>query len=123
MAVVSNSKIYHNSNAISKLTSTDNLNNCFNLVYKRRLKDGQNSDIWSLGLNWPEVRLSIQQELSKGSYQLEPLTAYQSKHGTLTRWSSRDAVVLKAISLWLAPIIASYIPSGCWQWCASNYQY
>jgi len=74
-------------------------------VYQKRKKSSAYNDIWSLSFNWVSERRRIQKELLLGTYQLQPIETFWTPNGRLTRWSSVDAVVLKAISMKLTEIM------------------
>jgi RNA-directed DNA polymerase len=93
--------------------STHNLNTAFAAVYAARDKDGPNSDIWTLSLQWNTIRQYLQTTLLAGHYTLSPAKVYHIEHDYLTRWSAQDAVVLKAISLILAPLVANFVGMKC----------
>ena len=105
---------HHQSNMMSDIVATAHLDQAFAAIYKRRRNDHFNSDLWAFSLNWPAERRKIQQALLQGCYQLSPVMAYRSAKGRLTRWSSRDAVVLKAISLQLTAVLDSHIDQRCY---------
>jgi len=85
-------------NLISEVASSDKLEKAFAVVCKKRKKEGDHSDIWFLRRRWKEEKRRIIKELLIGKYQMEPVHCYKVKDGNyITRWSSRDSVVLKAI--------------------------
>ena len=58
------------------------------------------ADIWELRFHWTEAKLSIQQALAKGDYRFEALARVTKTDGeTVHVWSSRDALVLKALAI------------------------
>lgn len=57
------------------------------------------SDIWDLRFHWPTEKGRIQAELRSGAYQFEPQRRICKPGGdTLHLWSTRDALVLKALT-------------------------
>lgn len=70
--------VYHlkkifDTNLISSVSATSNLNAAFDAVYKNRKNYHHNSDIWHLSKNWDKIRVQIQGELLLGQYYLEPV--------------------------------------------------
>ncbi len=107
-------KISHDTNLLSQVVSTENLDNAFKAVYPRRQKNGPNSCIWSLSLRWPEVRDEMRIRLLAGNYELSPVSVYRSDQGYLSCWGSYDAVILKALSLVLAPLVSDSVGTRCY---------
>lgn len=99
---------------MSDIVATDNLDKAYNHVYKARVSDTHNSDIWALSLDWEKRRSHIQHTLLSGKYQLSPLSSSRAPSGIYTRWSSQDAIILKAISQVLASIISITIDEKCY---------
>jgi len=106
--------IIHDSNLLSSIASNDMLNAAFKHVYKKRKKDGHNSDIWETSLNWEKYRSDIRDQLLSGTYQLSPLMLFASKEsGLLSRWSSINMIVLKALSWGLQDKTGQYVGKQC----------
>jgi retron-type reverse transcriptase len=98
-------KIY-NSNMMSEITSSSVMDEAFTNVYKARLKDHANSDIWRLSLAWSLYKHRLREQLLSGTYQLSPLSVYFNHDGEyVSRYCSKDAVVLKAISIVMGQVI------------------
>lgn len=98
---------------MSQIVSGDNMQIAFEAIYANRKKDDANSDIWSLSLQWPEVGAHLRTRLLAGGYVLSPVTVYRTKSGYFSRWNSEDAVVLKALSQVLTPLMCGAIGHRC----------
>ena len=102
------------SNLMSRIASNEVLDAAMTHVDKRRLSKDANSDIWDLSLHWSTRRETIREHLLTGRYQLSPLQVLGSKNGhALTRWSSMDAVVLKAMTIVLTPLLGTKMDRRC----------
>jgi len=65
------------------------------------------TDIWDCRFHWAVVKQDIQRLLRRGNYQFEPMSRVIKKCGEVIHvWSSRDALVLKA----LATVLAEHLP-------------
>ena len=90
------------------------LNEAFHFVYAKRKNKSHNDDIWDLCRNWQTIKKDLRTQLLNGSYQLSPVVVFGNKGShRLTRWSSQDAVVLKAVALVLTPIVHNKITQQC----------
>lgn len=108
-----NKKIY-SLNLMSEITSSENLDKALAHVYRTRKDDVHNSDIWSLSLYWDKYKTTIREELLSGNYLLTQLSVFKGGDGKYyTRFSSKDAVVLKAIAMILDPIIIKDVGDRC----------
>jgi hypothetical protein len=62
-----------------------------------------NADVWHLRFHWRAERRRLLRSLRAGTYRFEPVRRVETGDGdVLHLWSSRDALVLKALSLMLA---------------------
>ncbi|WP_131795838.1 reverse transcriptase/maturase family protein [Fluoribacter gormanii] len=98
------------SELISEIASNTTLQRVFEAVYQRRKKDSYNSDLWDLILHWEEFR----EQLFSGEYQLSPMHTYSTSEGLVSRFGPQDVVVLKSLSLILAPLIKAYVGERCY---------
>ena len=72
------------------------------LCQQRRHHPAQ-SDIWDVRFHWQQEKTQIQQRLKNGAYYFAPLQCIQKQNGEVIHlWSSRDALVLKLITLTLS---------------------
>lgn len=60
-------------------------------------------------MHWEQLRRQLQQDLLAGDYLLSPTRSYYIAKKYLSRWDAQDAVVLKALSLVLAPQVADFM--------------
>jgi RNA-directed DNA polymerase len=59
-----------------------------------------NADVWHLRAHWPCERKRLLRELRRGTYRFEPVRCCRGADGHFMHlWASRDAVVLKALTL------------------------
>lgn len=77
------------------------LQSCFDDLKKSRKDSHHNNDIWHLSLNWEKELPLIIEQLSNGTYKLEPAQKYYIKdiNQPVTVWTSRDTVVLNALKI------------------------
>lgn len=62
-----------------------------------------NADVWHLRYHWKAERKQLLKQLRQGRYCFAPVRCCQAAEGKVIHlWSSRDALVLKALSLMLA---------------------
>ena len=72
----------------------------------RRRDYPANADIWWFRRNWASEKQRLQQDLLTGTYRFEALDRVELKDGSsVDVWTSRDALVLKAMSLCLAGVL------------------
>lgn len=66
-----------------------------------------NSDVWSLRFDWETIKPALQQTLRRGDYRFEPMSRVTKANGEVVHiWSSRDALVLKAMAI----VLAEHLP-------------
>jgi RNA-directed DNA polymerase len=105
---------HFSSNLMSRVCTRALLEQAKTHVYRCRLNDHHNSDIWDLCFHWETYRDALQQQLIQGTYQLSPLSVFGSQNGhRLTRWSARDAVVLKALTIVLTEVLTPVVDPRC----------
>lgn len=105
---------HFDTNLMSDIVSTQNLNQAYDYICKARSKDHHNSDIWSLRGQWEKIRPKIQDSLLRGTYNLSPLSIFKTPDGIFTKWDSVDAVVMKAVSLKVSKILENKISPRCY---------
>ncbi|KKL73530.1 hypothetical protein LCGC14_2074000, partial [marine sediment metagenome] len=89
------------------------LEKAFKYVCKKRIGYSHNNDIWDLKLTWNREKQQLYEQLNSGTYSFEPVRKITSESGTLEIWSSRDAVVLKALEMMLSERIRSELSAKC----------
>ena len=110
----SNQPRQFSTNLMSEITSNAVLDAALAEISKRREEDKDSSDIWELRRHWQAHKHIIREQLLAGIYYLSPVDHFGYKNGhALTRWSEQDAVVLKAMSTVLTPIITDRIDTRC----------
>jgi RNA-directed DNA polymerase len=110
----STNKKVHHTNLMSEIISNENLDKALEHVYKSRKNETHNSDIWSLSLYWENNKKAIRKELLSGKYLLTQLSVFKGGDGKYySRFSSRDAVVLKAVAMILDSIIIEDVGDRC----------
>jgi hypothetical protein len=73
-----------------------------------RAKASPNADIWDLRRNWSQLRQSLKQQITTGTYLFAPLQRVRHATGPAYSWSAQDALVLKALTLALADILPTH---------------
>jgi len=92
---------------IAQIASGEVLETAFEWLCHRRLKYSANSDIWSFRRNWSDEKTRIRREVRAGQYRFDLLSRITLSNGdAVDLWSSRDALVLKALAL----VLAEYLP-------------
>ena len=88
------------------LTSEAVLEEAFAWLCRQRKSWPDSADIWNLRRHWPAEKAHLQRELRAGTYQIGLLTRTSLATGEeVDLWSARDAVVMKALALVLAPVL------------------
>ena len=105
--------LHHASNLMSDVISNTVLDSAFAHVCKAREDKPANHDIWHLRFHWAPIKESLQDRLLQGTYQLSPLSVYSTCQGTYSSWASLDAVVLKALSIILTPVVSHFVTKHC----------
>lgn len=81
-------------------------NTAYSWLCKQRCNYPANSDIWHLRFNWKTVKPALEKQLRDGRYQFDPLQSIAKQDGQIIHlWSSRDALVLKLITLLLSTLL------------------
>jgi retron-type reverse transcriptase len=91
---------------IEQIASDEILDEAYAWLCRRRRDYPTNTDIWWFRCNWASEKVRLQQDLLTGTYRFEALDRVTLKDGsTVDVWTSRDALVLKALSLCLADVL------------------
>ena len=78
----------------------------YHWLCKQRHHYPANSDIWHLRFHWQNEKPKLIKDLCSGCYQFAPLQRIIKKNGQIIHlWSSRDALVLKLLTLHLASVL------------------
>ena len=89
MLQIHKAKQIFDTNIISSVATTQNLNEAFDAVYKNRKKYHHNNDIWHLSKNWNTERKQIQSDILSNSYNLEPVKVRRYKRRCLSMWTQK----------------------------------
>ena len=86
--------------------SEEQWDTAYTWLCKQRLNYPANADIWHLSFNWYKEKSTLKNKLLSGGYHFSPLQSITKQDGsTIHLWSSRDALVLKLITLSLTNIL------------------
>ncbi len=82
------------------------IDQAYQWVCEQRRNYPENADIWHLRFHWQSERARILQSLCVGNYDFAPLQVIAKADGTIIHlWRSPDALVLKALTLAIAPLL------------------
>ena len=82
------------------------IDEAYQWLCKQRRNHPNNADIWHLRFHWQAERVGILQSLQRGDYFFAPLQRITKADGTVIHlWRSADALVLKALTLAIAPLL------------------
>jgi RNA-directed DNA polymerase len=91
---------------IEQIASDAILDEAYAWLCQRRRDYHANAEIWSFRRNWPAERRRVQHDLLTNSYRFEALDRVGLKDGcSVDIWTSRDALVLKALTLCLTSVL------------------
>lgn len=104
---------HHGSNLMSDVVASSSLSVAYASVCKARINSHSNDDIWHLRHHWCNLQSQLRKILLAGEYRLSPLQVYNASRGMFSRWCSQDAVILKALSTVLTPIVQRAVGKRC----------
>jgi RNA-directed DNA polymerase len=82
------------------------LNQAYKWLCHRRKDYGANADVWNFRRNWQSEKARLRADLIAGCYRFDVLDRVTLKDGSIiSLWSSRDALVLKAMTLCLEAVL------------------
>ena len=84
------------------MISADILDLADKWLCQQRKDAHHNHDVWDLRWHWNEVRPDLLQQLAEGTYRLSPTRMVRIEGDCFEVWSSRDSLVLKAVSIVLS---------------------
>ena len=88
------------------LASDEVLDAAFAWVCQRRRDWSANADIWSFRRDWPDEKRRLKDALLAGQFRFGLLARVTEADGSeADLWSARDALVLKALTMVLAPVL------------------
>jgi hypothetical protein len=92
---------------LATLASDTVIDAAYHWLCQQRRHWPADTEIWDLRFHWPGEKHRIQQALLRGKYRFNALSRITKANGeTIHVWSSRDALVLKA----LANVLADHLP-------------
>ncbi len=89
---------------IDDVITNEQLEVAYAWLCAQRKEHSHNNSIWHLRHHWVKQKEEIKEQLLCGTYRLKPLTVYTINKDIVSSWEACDALVLKAISLTLAPL-------------------
>lgn len=90
----------------SKMINPHHIDDAYEWLCRQRRHHPENADIWHLRFYWAKERNRIIQALRTGDYYFAPLQVINKADGTTIHlWQSPDALVLKALTLAIAPVL------------------
>ena len=98
---------------MGEIASDAVLDAAYEWLCRRRREAPSCHDVWHLRWSWPEEKPRLQAELLGGSFRLGPSRRILTEAGAMEFWSSRDAVVVKAVALVFSRRFAGALGSGC----------
>ena len=91
---------------LQTLTSDAVLEDAYTWLCSQRKGWPDSADIWTFRRDWPREKASLQLALRTGTYRVGLLTRTTLANGEeVDLWSARDALVMKALSLTLQPVL------------------
>ena len=88
------------------LTSEAVLDDAYAWLCRQRKRWPASADIWTYRRQWATEKARLQRELHAGTYQLGLLRRTTLANGEeVDLWSARDALVMKALTLALQPVL------------------
>ena len=85
------------------------IDQAFQWVCHQRKDYHWNSDVWHLRFHRASERKNIIDELRAQSFHFNPVSKIQTRNRQTFLWEARDALVLKAIALYLTPLFKSVL--------------
>lgn len=91
---------------MEQIASDAIMDEAYGWLCHRRRDYPANADIWSFRRNWPDEKQRIRSDLLAGLYRFDALDRVALRDGShVDVWTSRDALVLKALTLCLADVL------------------
>jgi len=91
---------------IDRIASDAILDQAYAWLCHRRKGYHANTDVWHFRRNWQAEKARLKAELTAGTYRFDVLDRVTLKDGSsIALWSSRDAIVLKALTLCLEAVL------------------
>ena len=92
---------------LAELASDAVIDVAYEWLCRQRRHWSADTDVWDLRFHWPSVKQDIQRSLLRGNYRFDPMSRVTKTNAEVVHvWSSRDALVLKALAL----VLAEHLP-------------
>jgi hypothetical protein len=101
-------------NLIGEVASDAVLEQAYRWLCKRRKRYWHNNDVWTLRWRWSEVKAQVRASLLSGTYRFEAMDMIPDSPDEVALWTSRDALVLKALAIVLTRHLAPRLPKTCY---------
>ncbi len=79
----------------------------------RRQRYAPNNDVWTCAGAGPQVKAQVQTLLLTGQYRFDAMDMIPESEDQVALWTSRDALVLKALAIVLTRHLAPLLPKSC----------
>ena len=91
---------------LATIASDNTLDAAFAWLCKRRQDYPDGADVWDFRQAWPEEKARLRSDLLAGRYRFGLLSRVEMANGEeIDLWSARDALVLKAVTITLQPVL------------------
>ena len=91
---------------LAEIASDSILDAAFAWLCKRRQNYPADADVWNFRRDWPEDKARLRSNLLAGRYRFGLLSRVELADGEeIDLWSAPDALVLKAITIALQPVL------------------
>lgn len=101
------------SGLIEQIASDAVLEEAFQWLRQSRKDHPANSDVWDFRTHWHEIKPMLREELVNERYRPGPLRRFRSRDKIFELWSSRDALVLKAVTLVIQQVLIPRLSNAC----------
>ena len=98
---------------MTRVVSDAVLDQAYKMICKQRFNHHPNSDNWHIRFHWNESKPTMQTQLTNGQYQFDPARVCLLNGQYINVFGSRDAIVLKALSIVLSPHVNQRVSKLC----------
>jgi RNA-directed DNA polymerase len=98
---------------IARVVSDAVWDQAYKMICKQRINHHPNSDIWHIRFHWNEIKPMIKTQVANGQYQFDPARVCLLNGQYINVFGSRDAIVLKALSIVLSPHVKQRVSKRC----------
>jgi len=98
---------------MTEIASDAVLEEAYEWLCVRRQRYAPNNDVWTLRWRWAQVKEQVQTLLLTGQYRFDAMDMIPESEDQVALWSSRDALVLKALALVLTRHLGPLLPKSC----------